>query len=332
MGLVLTTGVLKTGTQITGIETYLGAGAPYSYAWNNATSPMFDSLYALGSSIIGWTFYTTSNPGSPVTITSIDPLGTFSLGFSGDPGAGPYTAQSPDYSIKSQGFSIGPGVVLVSNPTFTLVTTNLLFNLDMQNYQAPSGWNDNSGNNYTFTFSGTPTVVNQGTNQAYWDNTSNTLRADPTGGAILPAGSYTKCAMIWSNGTNGTGNILSSGTAQDVFWTNGGQTLHAGHNGNWATVVGNIPIPVGEWTFVAVTFDTTNGWTLYQNGVNIGTNPDTTIFQYGPSAPEIGGFDYGNVFTGKIAAAQEYTRALTQLEIQQNYVYYRARYNGVTPT
>jgi hypothetical protein len=90
----LTAGV---GTILTGIESYLGAGAPYGYVWNNVSSPNFVNLYGMGSSIIGWTFYTTSTPGSTVTITGLDPLGSWSLAFSGDPGVGPYTAQSPNY-------------------------------------------------------------------------------------------------------------------------------------------------------------------------------------------------------------------------------------------
>ena len=83
----------RVGRKITGIETYSAAGAPYRYVWNNTTN--FLSLYYIGSGIIGWTFYTDSS--STVTITGIDPLGPWSLAFSGDPGPGPYTAQSPDY-------------------------------------------------------------------------------------------------------------------------------------------------------------------------------------------------------------------------------------------
>jgi hypothetical protein len=114
MGLILTTGVLRTGKQITGIEPYLGGGAPYNYVWNTNGTPNFHSLYNLGSSIIGWKFYTTANPGSAVTIIATDTVGTGSLGFSGDPGVGPYTAQSPDYGTRSQGFTLGPGVIVSS--------------------------------------------------------------------------------------------------------------------------------------------------------------------------------------------------------------------------
>jgi hypothetical protein len=248
--------------------------------------------------------------------------------------------------ILNSGFTIGPGVILDSYsppPPLTLVATNLLFDLDMQNYMPPLlTWPDVSSNHNNFVFTNTPVVVNTGTNTAYWDNIAYYVWADPIagvtlpgGGAILPAGSYTKGVMLWHDGNAGTGNILSSGTANDVFWT--AQTsppvLNAGHNGSWSTVAGNIPIPAYSWTYVAVTFDTTTGWTLYQNGDIIGTNASTTVFGGGSSAPEIGAFaGAGYGFVGKFAAAHEYTRALTQSEIQQNYRHYLARYNGATPT
>lgn len=86
------------------------------------------------------------------------------------------------------GFTIGPGTVLDAGytppplpPPLTLVSTNLLFNLDMQNYVTGISWPDASSNHNNFIFSGTPVVVNQGTNQAYWDNTYM-LVADPAGG------------------------------------------------------------------------------------------------------------------------------------------------------
>lgn len=244
--------------------------------------------------------------------------------------------------ILSSGFTIGPGVVLDANytppplpPPIPLVTTNLLFDLDMQNYMPPLfTWPDTSSNHNNFAFNNTPLVVNTGTNTAYWDNTAYFVWADPVGGPILPEGSYTKGAMLWHDGNAGTGNILSSGTANDVFWTaqSSPPVLNAGHNGSWSTVAGNTPIPANSWTYVAVTFDTTTGWTLYQNGDIIGTNASTTVFGGGSSAPEIGAFSgAGYGFVGKFAAAHEYTRALTQSEIQQNYSHYLARYNGATP-
>lgn len=229
------------------------------------------------------------------------------------------------------GITINAGVILSGGYAPPLVIANLLFDLDMKNYVSGTAWPDASINNHDFTFSGTPTVVNPGTNQAYWNNMSNVLVANSNDGAILPVGSYTKGAMIWSDGNFGGSNIISSSSNNDAFWTAATPYLNAGHNGAWSTIFSETPVPTNAWVYVTVTFDITNGWALYQNGEFLASNGDTTVFNGGSSTPQIGGFDNGNNFTGKIAAAHEYTRALTQAEIQQNYHHYLARYNGSTP-
>lgn len=229
------------------------------------------------------------------------------------------------------GISIKAGVRLFGSWTPSIVSANLLFDLDMKNYVSGQSWPDASNNYQDFTFSGTPTVVNQGTDRAYWDNTSNVLVANPNNGTILPSGSYTKGAMVWTDGNVGGSNILSSSTSTDAFWTAATIYLNSGHNGQWSTVISETPIVTSppSWLYVAVTFDTTTGWVLYQNGEIVGTSADTTPF-IGDSAPQIGGFESSNNFTGKISAAHVYTRALTQDEIRQNYNHLRGRYN-VTP-
>ena len=91
----------QVGTQITGIEPWDYHSGDYPYAWitNGNNAPIFSSLYAIGPSIVGWTFYSSSYPENPVTITAWNPDNTgSSLNFSADPGPGPYTAHSPDYA------------------------------------------------------------------------------------------------------------------------------------------------------------------------------------------------------------------------------------------
>lgn len=87
-----------SGTIITGIESYVGAGAPYNYVWIGFT-PNFTSWYnTYSSSLVGWTIYPTNDPVSAVTIIdSAPPVGGPGLGTSGPLGNGPYTAHSADY-------------------------------------------------------------------------------------------------------------------------------------------------------------------------------------------------------------------------------------------
>ena len=102
----------QVGDIVYGIEAWNwhnGTGDPYS--WNPSINPVFDSLYNIGPSIIGWTFYSINNPMDSVTITS---YGDRSLGFSDDLGNGPYAAQSPDYVP----FHGNPVVIQTQGPQF----------------------------------------------------------------------------------------------------------------------------------------------------------------------------------------------------------------------
>jgi hypothetical protein len=87
----------QVGTQITGIEAWnWHSFFPNPYAWIPSSNPVFMSLYAIGPSIVGWTFYSANDPSSAVTITAREDGSV--LEFSADPGSAPYIAQSPDYS------------------------------------------------------------------------------------------------------------------------------------------------------------------------------------------------------------------------------------------
>lgn len=94
------------GTQITGIEAWnWHSFFPNPYAWIPSANPVFMSLYAIGPSIVGWTFYSASDPSSAVTITAREDGSV--LEFSADPGAPPYVAQSPDYSPATSAPVVG---------------------------------------------------------------------------------------------------------------------------------------------------------------------------------------------------------------------------------
>jgi hypothetical protein len=208
-----------------------------------------------------------------------------------------------------------------------IVKTNLLFELDINNFNGGTTWDDLSVNSNDFTFISTPTLVHAGTDIGYWDNSQGTTYAQSLA-SILPSGSYTKGAFIYTAGAGwGVGNIISGGGSNDDAWYFASSPyLNAGHNGQWSTVV-STAIPSDEWVYVCVTFDTSAGWKLYLNGNVVGTNSDTTPFtQAQASTQQIGAYNNSYNYAGRIAAAHEYTRALTQSEIQHNYDYYHARY------
>ena len=105
--------VPQVGTQIVDIEAWAGAGADNGYVWIG-NYPNFATLFALGSSIVGWTI--TSSDNSTTTITEYNPpLGADGIRTAAPLGPAPYVAQSPDYAAGS----ITPATVVVGDGTWT---------------------------------------------------------------------------------------------------------------------------------------------------------------------------------------------------------------------
>jgi hypothetical protein len=135
---------------------------------------------------------------------------------------------------------------------------------------------------------------------------------------ILSKTSYTK--ISWFYITSYLYNIISGGNSgQHAFWLAGTNKLHAGHNGQWSTVVSTTSLSLNTWYFGAVTFNTSTGWVLYVNGVQEATSSSTATYT-GADEILIGAYGTGsNVFAGRIAVAQVYNRVLSASEILQNY-------------
>ena len=152
----------QVGTIVYGIEAWnwhSGTGDPY--AWN-LFNPVFDSLYNIGPDIIGWSFYSISNPLDAVTITSYSDR---SLGFSSDLGSGPYAAQSPDYVsfhgnpvvIQTQGPQFQAEWTFGSDGNLTVPTNTTIKNTSGDiNITSPSGFVNITSFNETFTFDDAP--------------------------------------------------------------------------------------------------------------------------------------------------------------------------------
>ena len=143
----------QVGTIITDIEAWNwhnGTGNPY--AWNQ-WNPAFLSLYNIGDSIIGWSFYSDADPSNVVTITARNP-DISELTFSGDLGSPPYVAQSPDYVpfhgnpvvIQTQGpqfqadwtFGSDGKLTLPTGGAITSPDCNFSFNKDTGNFALPT--------------------------------------------------------------------------------------------------------------------------------------------------------------------------------------------------
>jgi hypothetical protein len=136
---------------------------------------------------------------------------------------------------------------------------------------------------------------------------------------ILSKTEYTKIAYFYVTSFSTSNNIISGGfSGQHAFWLFGSNRLYAGHNGAWNQVTGATTLSLNTWYFGAVTYSSTTGWKLYLNGVEDGTNANTTTFT-GNQEISIGSYSTGNNFTGRIGSAFVYNRVLSATEIQQNY-------------
>ena len=136
---------------------------------------------------------------------------------------------------------------------------------------------------------------------------------------ILSKTEYTKIAYFYFTSFGSANNIISGGfSGQHAFWLSGSDRLYAGHNGAWGQVAGATILSLNTWYFGAVTYSSTTGWKLYLNGVQDGSNGDTTTFT-GNQEISIGSYSTGNNLTGRIGSAFVYNRALSATEIQQNY-------------
>lgn len=216
-------------------------------------------------------------------------------------------------NIKIQNIKVSSGGI---------VRAGLTSYLDVINYPGSgTTWTDASGNSNDCTLvspdysAGPPPYLNfTGSNYGLMGN-------------VLNKTAYTKCAMIYNN-SYGSNNIIS-GRAGDyhAFWLGGTTYLHSGHNGNWYGATGSTYLNLNQWYFVACTFDTTDGHKLYVNGALDGTDSNNTPFSGSdPGDCNVGAFEDGNNFYGRIPIAMVYNRVLSGSEISTNFNALRGRF------
>ena len=211
-----------------------------------------------------------------------------------------------------------------------IVTDGLVLCLDAGNRKSYPGtgtaWTDlsGSGNNGTLFFESTYSSANGGS--IVFDGIQDCVVVNNSA-SILSSTAYTKIAWFYPTSFATNNNFISGGeTGQHAFWLMGGNTLKAGHNGTWDTVISSTTLSLNTWYCGAVTFNTTTGWILYLNGVQEDTDSSTTTFN-GDGDIYIAAFRFGqNNFTGRISNALVYNRVLTATEIQQNYLATKSRY------
>ena len=206
----------------------------------------------------------------------------------------------------------------------------MVLNLDAAKLDSYPGsgttWYDISGNNNNGTLTNGPTFSGIGKQAAIVFDGLDAYVNVNSNANILSKTAYTKTAWFYPTSFSINNNINSGGfSGQHAFWLAGSDRLHSGHNGNWGTVVSTTVLSLNTWYFGAVTFDTTNGWKLYLNGTQESTSSSTTTFE-GNGEILIGSYAGGNLFRGRIAGTQVYSKVLTASEVAQNYNAQKGRF------
>jgi len=312
------TGALKSGTMSMNVSPSLNIGA---LKWrngyeNNNMWVIYSDTYSQGQSTQGnalptiWATPTFTDAGLVNLINTLPARA----------GQTPFTNVTAATSWLR-----GQGVYFLSNQNYPqIVTSGLTMMLDA-GFSAcyPNGGTsiyDVSGNDYIGNIINGPSWSNSGTTSFINFDGSDDYILVSNNADILSKTSYTKIAWFNASTFSTNNNIISGGNSgAHAFWLAGGNKLNAGHNGAWSTVVSTSTLSLNTWYYGAVTFDTTNGWKLYLNGVQESTNAGTSTFT-GNGEILIGAYgNAGNLFTGKIANSMVYNRVLSQSEILQNY-------------
>ena len=231
-----------------------------------------------------------------------------------------------------------------------MVTDGLILALDAGNAKSYSGtgstWTDLSsqGNNGTLTNGPTyssddgGSIVFDGTND-YGSVGSGSLGLNTS---TLMNGSNNFSLSLWFNtdsfpaSTNFSDSKALFGTGLvQLFFLFGDAapadqfSVRVNQNSTWQSPVqNNSALSTGVWYNMCVTYNSSSGYILYQNGTSVDTSNITgSITVSGSGSAIIGALSTTSRFyDGKISQTLLYNKVLTAAEVQQNYNSLKERY------
>lgn len=206
-----------------------------------------------------------------------------------------------------------------------IVTDGLVLCLDAANPKSYPGsgtaWADISRNGRNGTLTNGPTFSSANGGSIIFDGANDFVQC--TGSIVTSAatflvwiyrngGQINYDGVLFSRGTNVTGINVFEGNTLGYHWNGAANTY------NW---VSSLTIPDLQWSLCAVSVSSTSAtaYLCQQTGITSAVNnvshASTTLDDI-----KIGQDDFGGrFFTGNIAVAQIYNRALSRAEIIQNY-------------
>jgi hypothetical protein len=201
-----------------------------------------------------------------------------------------------------------------------IIQSGLVLNLDVAVTDSYPGygtkWYDLSGNNNNGTLTNGPTFNTEKGGSIVFNGTNNYITVS---GTPLNVTSYTKFVWFKLTSTSTNNNLISASPGHFMYF--GATTkLYCGHSdwANYQAFPSVTTFTTETWYNACLTFNTTDGMTLYVNG-SLDSTYTTIKTQAAGGGIEIGSFAASNLLTGNIAQACVYNRSLTQAEITQNY-------------
>jgi hypothetical protein len=185
--------------------------------------------------------------------------------------------------------------------------------------------NDISGNNYNGTLVNGVTIVRDGQRSFSFDGTDDYINC----GNVMPSGNYTKVFIFKVPNFSFSDNLVSGGAdGSHYVYLAGTPYLRTGHF-NGGEAVSNYVTIANTWNFAVVTFSTTSGFAIYQNGNTVvGSDPSTGAFT-GGNKLNLGSYGGSFLLQGNIAVTIIYNRVLTTTEILSIYNAYKGRFGYV---
>jgi hypothetical protein len=211
-----------------------------------------------------------------------------------------------------------------------IVTSGLVLALDAANPKSyaygSTLWNDLSGNNNVNSLVNAPALNNDGAGSLVFDGSTNYASSSLS----LANNPFTIICWVYPKTTPSSNTFFSVGSASQNR-----QAIHLRLVNNTSFLFGmyNDDLPVttfpvtGRWNCFAVTLTSGFVQSAYQNGVLLGSR--TAVGYYtGTNICNIGrfGLSAGEYFNGSISNIQVYNRALSALEVQQNYNAMQSRF------